>query len=169
MAQDLLPTPSTLTVEELDGTPLVNYVQAIKVTNGTLTDNGDGSVTINTAGTGMTNPMTTQDDLIIGGASGTPTRLAKGSDGYVLTVDPSTHHLVWAATAVTGHTIQDEGTPLTQRANLNFVGTNVAATDDAGNSATKVTINKWFPLGNGDSVNPSIIFAAGAPVMVEQL
>jgi hypothetical protein len=48
------------------------------------------------SGTGLTNPMTTQDDLIVGGASGTPARLAKGTDGQVLTVDPTTHHLVWA-------------------------------------------------------------------------
>jgi hypothetical protein len=40
-----------------------------------------------------------------------------------------------------GHTIQDEGTPLTQRTNLNFVGSGVAVTDDAGNDATVVTIN----------------------------
>jgi hypothetical protein len=40
-----------------------------------------------------------------------------------------------------GHTIQEEGTPLTARANLNFVGSGVAATDDAGNDATVVTIN----------------------------
>lgn len=39
-----------------------------------------------------------------------------------------------------GHTIQDEGTPLTARANLNFVGAGVTATDDAGNNATVVTI-----------------------------
>lgn len=39
-----------------------------------------------------------------------------------------------------GHTIQDEGTPLAARANLNFVGAGVAATDDAGNDATVVTI-----------------------------
>jgi len=39
-----------------------------------------------------------------------------------------------------GHTIEDEGTPLTQRTNLNFVGAGVAATDDAGNDATVVTI-----------------------------
>lgn len=44
----------------------------------------------------ITNPLTTQDDLWIGGASGAPARLAKGSDGQVLTVDPTTHHLVWA-------------------------------------------------------------------------
>lgn len=41
-----------------------------------------------------------------------------------------------------GHVIQDEGVDLTQRTNLNFVGTGVAATDDAGNDATKVTINR---------------------------
>jgi len=39
-----------------------------------------------------------------------------------------------------GHTIQDEGTPLTQRTNLNFIGAGVAATDNAGNDATDVTI-----------------------------
>ncbi len=40
-----------------------------------------------------------------------------------------------------GHTIQDEGIDLTQRTNLNFVGTGVVATDDAGNDATVVTIS----------------------------
>ena len=44
-----------------------------------------------------------------------------------------------------GHTIQDEGTPLTTRANLNFVGSGVTATDDAGNDATLITI----PSGSG--------------------
>lgn len=44
-----------------------------------------------------------------------------------------------------GHTIQDEGTPLTQRVNLNFVGAGVTVTDDVGNDATVVTI----PGGGG--------------------
>src|SRR6478736_1634707 len=59
-------------------------------------------------------PMTTQDDLIVGGASGTRTRLAKGSDGQVLTVDPSTHHLVWATPTGGGSalTVKDEGSTL---------------------------------------------------------
>jgi hypothetical protein len=48
-----------------------------------------------------------------------------------------------------GHTIQDEGTPLTARTNLNFVGAGVEATDDAGNDATIVTINGG---GGGSSV-----------------
>ena len=43
-------------------------------------------------------------------------------------------------TGTSGHTIKDEGTPLTARTNLNFVGAGVTATDDAGNDATLVTI-----------------------------
>jgi hypothetical protein len=39
--------------------------------------------------------LTTQDDIIVRDATG-PARLAKGSDGQVLTVDPTTHHLAWA-------------------------------------------------------------------------
>lgn len=37
------------------------------------------------SGSGMTNPMTTQGDIIVGGASGAPQRLAAGSAGQVLT------------------------------------------------------------------------------------
>jgi len=43
-----------------------------------------------------------------------------------------------------GHVIQDEGVDLTSRKNLNFVGSNVEATDDAGNNATVVTIEENF-------------------------
>lgn len=38
---------SSLTVEEIDGSPSVATVGKIRITNGTLTDNGDGTVTIN--------------------------------------------------------------------------------------------------------------------------
>jgi hypothetical protein len=43
--------------------------------------------------------------------------------------------------AGSGHTIEDEGTPLTQRTKLNFVGSGVTVTDDSGDDATVVTIN----------------------------
>ena len=39
-----------------------------------------------------------------------------------------------------GHVIQDEGTSLTDRAKLNFVGDGVVASDDVGNNASKITI-----------------------------
>lgn len=38
---------------------------------------------------GFVNPMTSAGDLIVGGTDGTPTRLAKGSNGYLLGVDGS--------------------------------------------------------------------------------
>jgi hypothetical protein len=40
-----------------------------------------------TGSSGMTNPMTTEGDLIRGGASGTPTRVAVGASGKILTSD----------------------------------------------------------------------------------
>lgn len=52
-----------------------------------------------------------------------------------------------------GHTIQDEGTPLTARTNLNFVGATVTVTDDAVNDATKVTITAVG--GGGDVTGPA--------------
>ncbi len=45
-----------------------------------------------------------------------------------------------------GHIIQDAGTPLTQRANLNFTGFTVS--DDAGNDATNIT-NTPTPVSGG--------------------
>jgi hypothetical protein len=51
-----------------------------------------------------------------------------------------------------GHTIEDEGTPLTQRTNLNFVGASVAVTDDLANDATVVTIS----ASGGDVVGPAV-------------
>lgn len=55
----------------------------------------DGSAWASFSGGGMTNPMTTAGDIIIGGSSGTPTRLAAGTDGYVLTLASGSP--TWAA------------------------------------------------------------------------
>lgn len=43
------------------------------------------------------NPMTTPGDLIVGTTAGAAARLAKGADGYMLRVDPTTHLLAWVA------------------------------------------------------------------------
>lgn len=56
-----------------------------------------------TPSTGMTNPMTTAGDLILGGASGTPTRLGIGTNGYVLTSNGTTAS--WQAAAGGGITV----------------------------------------------------------------
>jgi hypothetical protein len=47
-------------------------------------------------GGGMTNPMTTAGDIIIGDTGGTPIRLPKGSLGQALIIDPSTVLPSWA-------------------------------------------------------------------------
>lgn len=56
--------------------------------------NGQGAWTT-PAGTGMSNPMTTAGDIIKGGASGTPERLAIGTDGYLLASNGTT--VAWEA------------------------------------------------------------------------
>lgn len=74
------------------------------------------------------------------------------TDGQTLVWDATTQRFI-PGTGGTGggHTIEDEGTPLTQRTNLNFVGAGVAVTDDAGNDATIVTITSGG--GGGGTVN----------------
>jgi hypothetical protein len=55
---------------------------------------------INTLLGSLSNPMTTAGDIIYGGASGTPTRLAEsGTDGWVLHMNTATHAPYWAADA----------------------------------------------------------------------
>lgn len=85
-------TGAPLTVT--DGTHTVGSISTITFSGATVSGSG-GSATVTIAG--LTNPMTTQDDIIIGGTSGAPTRLAKGSNGYVLTIDNTTGHIAWEA------------------------------------------------------------------------
>lgn len=56
-----------------------------------------------------------------------------------------------------GHTIEDEGVPLTNRTKLNFVGSGVTVTDDSGDDATVVTISAG---GDALTSNPLSQFAA---------
>jgi hypothetical protein len=56
-------------------------------TNVTITGSGTtGSPYVVNAASGLTNPMTSVGDMIIGGASGTPTRLPAGTNTYVLSM-----------------------------------------------------------------------------------
>lgn len=61
----------------------------------TLTDVPGTPGTTRVTNPSLTNPMTTQDDIIIGGAAGAAARLAKGTDGQELRIDPTTHHISW--------------------------------------------------------------------------
>lgn len=105
-------------------------VKNINFTGAQITYSGDTATVTITAGTAdnITGLIAEGSNISIAG-SGTL------ADPYVI-----------SSSGGGGHTIQDEGTPLTQRTNLNFVGAGVAVTDDSGNDATVVTING----GGGD-------------------
>jgi hypothetical protein len=79
-------------------------------------------------------------DIYYRNSSGFLARLGASTDGYVLTTGGTGTIPAWEEAAGGGHTIQEEGSNLTQRTNLNFVGAGVTATDDSGNNATKVTV-----------------------------
>lgn len=64
-----------------------NVLTSLANGTGVLQNNGSGTLSWVTA---MTNPMTTQGDMIYGGASGTPTRLALGTSGYILQAGATT-------------------------------------------------------------------------------
>lgn len=76
-------------------TATTSTLGAVKVDGSTITI-ASGVITSTVAG-GMTNPMTTAGDTIYGGSSGTPTRLAGGSSGYVLTSNGATSAPSWQA------------------------------------------------------------------------
>ncbi|MGH9468060.1 MAG: glycosyl hydrolase family 28-related protein, partial [Terriglobales bacterium] len=69
-------------------------------TNQVLTWNGSAWAAAAATGGGMANPMTAAGDLIVGGTSGAPARLALGSNGDCLTSTGSTE--AWAACASGG-------------------------------------------------------------------
>jgi hypothetical protein len=102
--------------------------------------------------TPMSNPMTTQDDIIIGGASGVPARLAKGSDGQLLTVDPTTHVLMWKdpPAAGGGNTIFSSAyasPPATPASGDLWLPTN-------GHSILRWSGSAWQPWGTLAKLNP---------------
>lgn len=156
-----------ITVKEVDGTPTVVNVNRIVVTNGTLTDDGSGQVSIDTGGGGggtygldpidctaqvtgsevhfTFTPAASSVLVLLNGTLMKPADVTLDVDGLgvTLTFPPEVaDNLIViraASTSVSsGHVIQDNGTPMTDRPNLNFIGMTVA--DNSGNSSTDVTI-----------------------------
>lgn len=87
---------------------------ATTATTATTAGNVTGTVAIANGGTGQTakaaafdalSPMTASGDIIYGGASGTGTRLAKGSDGQVLTLSSGAPAWISPATSVASMTV----------------------------------------------------------------
>lgn len=84
-----LPSGLSLTVEEIDGAPSVPNVNKIKVTNGKLTDDGGGVVTVDVSGGGGSGSVAAdtiwdaKGDLAVGTGADTAAKLSAGSNGQV--------------------------------------------------------------------------------------
>ena len=88
---DLATVATTGAYSDLSGTPTIPAAVSVSAT-GTSTNNVEyitiGSDEYHIAGGGgaggMTNPMTTAGDIIVGGENGNPVRLAKGASNHIL-------------------------------------------------------------------------------------
>jgi hypothetical protein len=61
--------------------------------------------------------------------------------------------LLGSGNILAGHTIEDEGSALPARTNLNFVGSTITVTDDSSNDATVVTVSAGITDGDkGDII-----------------
>lgn len=121
-----------------------------------IADGGTGAST-QAAAFDALSPMTTAGDIIIGGASGTGTRLAAGTSTHVLTSNGAGVAPSYQAVAGTGTvtTVKDEGSNLsTAVTSIDFVGAGVTAT---GTTAVTVTI----PGGSGSVASDTIFDAKG--------
>jgi hypothetical protein len=108
---------------------------------------------------GLANPMTAQGDLITGGASGTPERLAGSTtEGYVLTYGPSGPE--WAAPPVTGMT-----NPMTTAGDIIIAGANGLPTRlGVGAQGQTLTVDA---AGDPAWATPSISGAGSTPMTTQ--
>ncbi|MFV0291053.1 MAG: beta strand repeat-containing protein [Mangrovibacterium sp.] len=123
----------------------LNGIAGNGTTGQVLTSNGSGAFAW---GNSLTNPMTTAGDLIINNASGAASRLAAGSNGYVLTMEGGVPTWAAATGSVTGQNVTSTGSitvgngagaALTAMT-LDIASGGVAATHLASNAVTTAKI-----------------------------
>jgi len=122
--------------------------------NGILLGNGTSAIAASAA-------MTTNGTLLIGGTGGPEVATLTAGSNITLTNGDGT---ITVAAAGGGHTIQEEGSGLTARANLNFVGAAVTATDN-GSDTTIVTVTPTgasIPLVRDDGDSDPIVLTSAA-------
>ncbi len=81
-----------------------------------LTLSGNTSITLPTSGTLIANPMSAVADIIVGGASGAPTVLTKGTSGQYLKMDSGGTAIEWGSVATSVGTLFAAGDILLQSA-----------------------------------------------------
>jgi hypothetical protein len=117
----------------------------VGITDLLVTDGGLNSSTV---------PLAGQIPMGTGGASYAPAHITPGTGISIVNGASS----ITISSTASGHTVQEEGSSLTNRTNLNFVGANVTVTDGgAGPDSTIVTIS-----GGGSQ---HVIQEEGAPLV----
>lgn len=86
---------SALTIQEIDGTPLDNAVTIIRVTNGKLTDNGAGDVTLDLSGGGGGGDSVLTDVHASRPAASSDGNLFLPSDGFSIERDTGSVYTPW--------------------------------------------------------------------------
>lgn len=151
---DNLTAARTQRFPNADGTLIsTGNLTAITATGTVASGTWNGSaIGVAYGGTGSTS--LTANNVLLGNGTSALQTVAPGTSGNVLTSNGTT----WTSTAPAGagHTIKEEGSGLTARAGLNFVGGGVTASDDAGNNETDVTVTRtgvyrtiWLPASAG--------------------
>ena len=93
---------SVTAIQNLSGTTSFNFnLPATAGSSGQVLTSAGGGSSVMTWSSPFVNPMTTGGDIIYGGTSGTPTRLANGTSGQVLTSAGTTAAPTWTTPAVT--------------------------------------------------------------------
>jgi hypothetical protein len=126
----------------------------------------DAALVYEVTGTATELPLTTKGDLLTRDASALA-RLAAGADAYVLTADstdPLGVRWALAGTGTAGYdTVQEEGTNLTQRSKVNFVGAALTAADDSANARTNVTLSQ-SPSASTSVVGTGRLLSTSSPL-----
>ena len=112
----------SLTVKEADGSPNVSNVRTIVVSNGTLTDDGAGQVTVTTGGGGGSS-LTAGSGIIVDGAD----RInIHGGTGNLQEIQVTSNNIFTPKMVFTGSGVQD--TPVTMKVLSSHAAVNTSGT-----------------------------------------
>jgi hypothetical protein len=132
-----------------------------------LENDGSGNLSWGTVSAGMTNPMTTQGDLITGGAAGAPQRLGLGTEEYVLAAGATDPY--WTIEGVkTGYPTDTVIVGRTKPVGLTGVSNTIIGAG-AGNAIGSGIVNTFVGRGAGSSTTQTRNTAVGYNAMTSNV
>ena len=154
---------STIAAGSILGANVLDTLAAVTSTSGTkVLTNTAGTMTWETAVSGMTNPMDAIGQIIYGGASGAATKLVAGTSGQILqsggAAAPAWTTATYPATTTANSVLYSTATNVVgDNANLTFDGTNLAV-GGVGDSQILSTSGSLILGGTENTNNESLTF-----------